>query len=211
MIAVNQYQFQEVYNTFHLKIFRYLVRLVGEQEAEDLAQEVFLKVSQSLESFRCESSLSTWIYRIATNAALDKLRSPSFQKKMATASIDEAETEDVEEKDIWTGELAPLVEQQLVRKEMNDCIQGYIMKLPESYRTVLALSEAEELSNKEIAEILGISLGTIKIRVHRAREKLKEELIANCDSYWIEGNEYVPELRKAPRKTQRKQAEKSPQ
>src|SRR5512133_600202 len=181
MMNAAQYQFQEIHDTFRPKIFRYLVRLVGEQEAEDLTQEVFLKVSQSLESFRCESSLSTWVYRIATNAALDKLRSPSFQKKLAAESIDEA-ANDVEDKDIWSDELAPLVEQQLVRKEMNDCIQGYIMKLPESYRTVLALGEAEELSNKEIAEILGISLGTVKIRVHRAREKLKEELIANCDS-----------------------------
>jgi RNA polymerase sigma-70 factor, ECF subfamily len=204
MMENNQVEFQEVYDTFQPKILRYLVRLVGELEAEDLTQEVFVKVSQALESFRRESTLSTWIYRIATNAALDRLRSPSFQKKLADDSIENA-AENAEDMDVWTGELAPLVEQQLFRKEMNDCIQGFIMKLPENYRTVLALVEAEGLSNKEVAEILGVSVGTVKIRIHRARERLKEELIANCDSYWVEGNEYVPELKKSPRKIRERQ------
>ena len=78
---------------------------------------------------------------------------------------------------------------------MNECIRGYIEKLPESYRTVLVLSEREGLRNNEIAKILGVTLDTVKIRLHRAREILKEGLRNNCDSYWIEDNEFLPELK----------------
>jgi RNA polymerase sigma-70 factor (ECF subfamily) len=80
---------------------------------------------------------------------------------------------------------------------MNDCVQSFIENLPEDYRIVLILNEFEGLRNKEIAEILGISLGTVKIRLHRARERLKNELMANCDSYWVENNEFLPELKRS--------------
>ena len=80
---------------------------------------------------------------------------------------------------------------------MNDCIQGFIENLPEDYRTVLILNEFEGLKNKEIAEILEISLAAVKIRLHRARERLKNELRENCDSYWVENNEFLPELKRS--------------
>src|SRR5574342_539452 len=73
------FELQEIYDAFQPRILRYLTRLVGQFEAEDLTQEVFVKAGQALGSFRGESQLSTWIYRIATNAALDRLRSRSFQ------------------------------------------------------------------------------------------------------------------------------------
>jgi len=192
--------FEQIYAAFRPKIQRYLVRMVGEFEAEDLGQEVFVRVSQSLKSFRGDSELSTWIYRIATNAAFDRLRSPSFhrtvQKCSAGSSVETNETEP-EDRNTWTGEKVPLVEQQIYRKEMNGCVLDYINTLPEDYRTVLVLSEFEGLSNKEIAEILGVTLNTVKIRLHRARERLKEELSANCASFWVEENEFVPELKRS--------------
>ena len=192
--------FQKIYDAFQPKILRYLKHLVGEDEVEDLTQEVFIKVGQALESFRGESQLSTWLYRIATNAALDRLRSPSFQRiaqeRLSDDSIEKGE-EDVDARDVWTGEKKPLVEQQIIREEMNDCIRGYVEKLPENYRTVLVLSEWEGLRNNEIAEILGITLDTVKIRLHRGKEKLKEELETHCDSYWIEENGFLPDLKSA--------------
>ncbi|MHC4346436.1 MAG: RNA polymerase sigma factor, partial [Planctomycetota bacterium] len=75
-----QLEFSDVYEEFHGKISRYLKRMVGEDEAEDLTQEVFVKVSDGLKDFKGESRLYTWIYRIATNAALDRLKSRSFRK-----------------------------------------------------------------------------------------------------------------------------------
>lgn len=193
-------EIQNIYNTFQPKILRYLARLVGEHEAEDLTQEVFIRVSQALKTFRGKSQLSTWIYRIATNAALDRLRSPSFQRVVQKRLSDDSIPGDgieAEDKDVWTGEKTPLVDQQVIRKEMNECIRNFIEKLPEDYRTVIILSELEDLQNREIAEVLGASLDTVKIRLHRARAKLKKELETNCSFYRDERNELACDLKSA--------------
>jgi RNA polymerase sigma-70 factor (ECF subfamily) len=191
--------FEQIYAAFQPKIHRYLIRMVGEYEAEDLTQEVFIKVSRALEAFRGAAELSTWIYRIATNAALDRLRSPSFQNIPRDCPADLATADsgaEIEDRNTWTGEKMPLVEQQVYRREMNDCILNFINNLPESYRTVLVLSEFEDLRDSLIAEILGVSLAVVKIRLHRARQRLKEQLAENCGSEWVEGNEFVPELKR---------------
>jgi RNA polymerase sigma-70 factor (ECF subfamily) len=97
-------------------------------------------------------------------------------------SIGEDET-DMEDKDIWTGNKIPLPDQQLIRKEMNACIRSFIDGLPADYRTVIVLSELEELKNREIAEVLDISVETVKIRLYRAKAKLKKALDCNCSFY----------------------------
>ena len=194
-MSANELEFQKIYDIFQPKILRYLTHFIGESDAEDLTQETFVKVHQALENFRDESQLSTWIYRIATNTALDRLRSPSFQRTVKVSLSENLDESEIAEKAICTEEKKPLIEQQLIREEMNSCIRGYIEKLPENYRTVLVLGELEEFKNNEIAEILGTTLDTVKIRLHRAREMLKEELRNNCDSYWIEDNEFLPELK----------------
>jgi len=179
----NTLEFQKIFEDFQPKILRYITRLVGESESEDLTQETFVKIHQGLENFKGESQLSTWIYRIATNTALDKLRSPSFRQGAQAECLDET---GVVESIFLSEEKKPLIEKQIIREEMNECIRSYIEKLPESYRTALVLSEYEGLKNNEIADILGDSLDTIKIRLHRARIKLKEELENNCELHWIE-------------------------
>jgi RNA polymerase sigma-70 factor (ECF subfamily) len=78
---------------------------------------------------------------------------------------------------------------------MNDCIRGFIARLPENYRMVLVLGEFEGLKNEQIADILGLTLDTVKIRLYRARQRLKAELAANCGPEWVEGNEFLPELK----------------
>jgi len=193
-----EFEFQKIYDTFQPKILRYLKNLTGEDEAEDLTQEVFVKVSKALENFRGESKLSTWIYRVATNTAFDRLRSPSRRiiKKCRSTDSEEIVGGEFEDRNAWTGEKVPQVEQSIFREEMNECIQGFITKLPEDYRTVLVLSEFEGFKNEEIAKILGVSLDTVKIRLHRGRERLKEELGEHCEPYWIEDNEFVPELKR---------------
>jgi RNA polymerase sigma-70 factor (ECF subfamily) len=190
--------FHSIYKTFHPKIVRYLAHMVGWRYAEDLTQEVFVKVSQALKTFKGESQVSTWIYRIATNSALDKLRSPSFrqrgQKSFSGESIGEGEIE-MMDKNAWTGEKTPSIETSVIRKEMNECIRGVVEKLPENYRTVVALSELEGLRDDEIAEILGISIHTAKIRLHRARARLKKDLEARCNFYRDERNEFACEVK----------------
>jgi RNA polymerase sigma-70 factor (ECF subfamily) len=189
--------FDQIYEDFRPKIHRYLTGMVGELEAEDLTQEVFVKLNQALKSFRGESKLSTWIYRIATNAALDRLRSPKFQE--AGQYFSEAKQAangemEIKDRNSWTGEQIPLVEQQVYRKEMSECVKSYIRQLPEMYRAILVLSHLEELGNQEIADVLGISLETVKIRLHRARALLRRELAEKCPAYWVEDNEFLPEL-----------------
>jgi RNA polymerase sigma-70 factor (ECF subfamily) len=195
MIAKHQniLRFQAVFDEFQPKILRYVSNLVGESDAEDMTQEIFIKVSRALADFRGESKLSTWLYRIATNVAIDRMRSPGYQNKMST--IAEEGVDDLDDRNIWTGEKIPVLEWQIVRKELADCLQEYIRKLPENYRIILALSEFEGLSNQEVADILGVTIGTVKIRLHRARERLKKELITNCPPYWVEGNEFLPDLK----------------
>ena len=166
-------------------------------EAEDLTHEVFIKINNSLRSFRGSSSLSTWIYRIATNTALDRLRSQDFKRSVQEIPpISEDET-DIEDKDVWTGRKITLPDQQLIRKEMNACIRGFIDSLPPDYRSVIVLGDLEEFKNHEIAEILGISLDTVKIRLHRARAKLRKQLETHCSFYRDEQNEFSCDLKSA--------------
>jgi RNA polymerase sigma-70 factor (ECF subfamily) len=187
-------EFQTIHDTFRPKVLRYLRRFVGASDAEDLAQVVMVKVSESLQDFRGDSELSTWIYRIATNAALDRLRSPASQpatRAEGTVATMAGADDDLEERNTPPEAQTPSLETTAIRGEMNDCIREFIERLPANYKTLIILSELEGFKNKEIAEILGISLETVKIRLHRAREKLRRELSTGCSFYCDERNEFA--------------------
>ncbi len=170
--------FQRIHDAFRPKIYRYVTRLVGQSEAEDLTQEVFVKVSQGLGTFRGECELSTWIYRIASNVAIDKMRNAAFRQDARTYNLDDSD--EAGDKEVWPGQETPSLEQQLMRKEMYECFGDFVGHLPANYRTVFVLSELEEMTNAEIAQILGLSLDTVKIRLHRARARLFQELKDRC-------------------------------
>ena len=164
--------------------------MVGKDQAEDLTQEVFMKVDRGLKEFKGESKLSTWIYRIATNTALDKLRSWPFQENSQRVTLTEAgDQSQVEDGGILVEEKSLSAEREAIRKEMNECIREFVDKLPQNYRTVIILSELKDLKNQDIADILGTSLDTVKIRLHRARVKLKELFESGCEFYRNEDNE----------------------
>ncbi len=170
--------FTQLHESLRPKIQRYVARLIGPDQAEDLTQEVFVRVAQALPTFRGESQPSTWVYRIATNAAIDKLRSAASRHDSQQHSLDDPL--EVDAKDIWTGEEMPSLEQQAMRNEMYECYQSFVMNLPLNYRTVLVLSELEQLTNEEIAEIVGLTVDTVKIRLHRGRRRLLKELKEHC-------------------------------
>jgi RNA polymerase sigma-70 factor (ECF subfamily) len=171
-------EFHDIYNDFHSRILRYISSLVGEHEAEDLTQEAFVKVSRGLENFRGECKLSTWLYRIATNVAIDRMRTSSFKLDAELSGLDDSDN--IQDQAVWTGEEKHTVEQSLMHKEMVQCFIDHVKNLPSYYRTIVALSEVEELTNGEIAEILGLSLDVVKIRLHRGRTRLIQELKNNC-------------------------------
>jgi RNA polymerase sigma-70 factor, ECF subfamily len=191
-MSENKLEFQHIYNTFQPKIHRYLARMTGADEADDLTQEVFIKVSRGLKDFRGDSKLSSWIYRIATNTALDHLRRPS----RITAETSSIDTEREDEPVRLRGEVS-FIDRQLIRKEMNACIRNVVKQLPQDYRTVIVLGELEEFRNNEIAEILQVSLETVKIRLHRARKQLKKELENLCCFYRDERNVLSCDLKSA--------------
>jgi len=167
--------FDDIYRQYRPKIERYLGRLAGEAEAADLTQTVFLKVRRSLETFRGDSSLSTWIYRIATNVARDHARArgtaPDFDD-CAGDAIEALPDEALERADL-----------RYIRQEMRTCIREMVERLPENYRAVLLLSDFEELTNPQIAQILGLSVETVKIRLHRARVRLRSVMECGCTFY----------------------------
>lgn len=177
----DQKDFSFIYSEYYPKVVGYLRRLVGEAEAEDAAQEAFVKVSRSLDGFRGESRLSTWIYRIATNTAMDHLRRPSA--KHSSRQGDGAADGGGETDDDFVVDGAPLHDTLLIRKDMNECIRGLVNELPENYRAVLVLADLEGFTNAETGDVLGLSLDTVKIRLHRARLRLKKSMDLACHLY----------------------------
>jgi RNA polymerase sigma-70 factor (ECF subfamily) len=162
---------ESFYTEYYSRIHRYLLSMVRDgSEAEDLVQETFLRACQHQENLRDQRVLLPWLYRIATHVALDRLRQRSRRAPY------ESET-DPEEADVADGQsLAQLVEQN----DMSACVQYYLMNLSDRYRAVLLLHDAHGLTITEIADLLGISAANAKIRLHRARLKLKTCLENAC-------------------------------
>ena len=177
------WDFQKIHDEFRPRIRVYLARLVGDFEAEDLTQEVFFKISTALHNFRGDAQLKTWIYRVATNAAIDRMRMASYQRVMPvdfTGEPDADEEIQIKNCNFWSGKATPSVEEEVFRNEGFACYCDIIEQLPENYRLVVALNQLGELTAREIAAMLGLSLEVVKIRLHRGKAKLLQELKNHC-------------------------------
>jgi RNA polymerase sigma-70 factor (ECF subfamily) len=179
--------FQNVFNEFQSPIYNYVLRMVKDRSlAEELTQDVFVKLYNSLSDFRGDSKVSTWIYRIATNVCLDHFRSSSYKKSEKTDLLNP--------KDLLKKVLPedrkrmPSAEEELISAEMSSCVRGYIDDLPEDYRVVILLHDLQGFTNPEIAKITGTTLENVKIRLHRARRKMKEVFSSKCSFYRDERN-----------------------
>ncbi len=162
-----------LFEDHYQRIYRYALGLMRDPvEADDVTQETFLRAYQRLDALRDPAALTTWLYRIATNAGLDRIRQRA-RRAPAEAEIDPA---DVDEADPAAPSLQHLVEQS----EMGECVQRYLESLSDSYRAVILLHDLHGLSGPEIAAILGLSLANVKVRLHRARRKLQAQLEAGC-------------------------------
>ncbi len=166
--------FGEVVARYKAKIYNYLYRMTGSAEdAEDLTQEVFLRMYTSLDSFRGQSSLSTWLFRIAGNLCVDrfrraKRRTPLFSLDAPQGDGDGAAHEVADET------YAPHT--LLENAELADQIQAGLSRLPDKLRTALLLHDIEGLPYEQIAEIANCPLGTVKSRLFNARRLLREHL-----------------------------------
>jgi RNA polymerase sigma-70 factor (ECF subfamily) len=163
--------FEEVVETLRGPMLRYLQRFVGDAAlAEDLLQETLVRVSKGLDRFEARSSVKTWAFKIATHAAIDHLR----QSKRGLRLVELDEMTVAADPGEGLGE-------RLVIEEMNSCLREEIERLPETYRAAILLHDLEGLSAAETADIVGCSLATAKIRIHRARARLKQALLGDCN------------------------------
>jgi len=163
------------------RIFRYIMSMIRDTtEAEDLTQETFLRAYRRRDSLRDEGAQTTWLYRIATHVCLDRLR--QYARRAPKESEIDLDEMDVAEPD------TPSLQQEIERDEMSECVQSYLNNLSDSYRAAILLHDMHELTAPEIAQLLGLSLDTVKIRLHRARNKLRIALQAGCEFSYDERN-----------------------
>jgi RNA polymerase sigma-70 factor (ECF subfamily) len=155
--------FEELYRQHARRLFSLAVRMLGSaDEAEDLLQEVFLQAHQKLTGFRGESTLGTWLYRLTMNHCLDHLRGRQAKMSRATGSLED-------ENAVEPMAPEPLVPSAISRMDLERAIEA----LPPGAKAAFLLHDVEGFEHQEIAAILGISEGTSKSQVHKARLKLR--------------------------------------
>jgi RNA polymerase sigma-70 factor (ECF subfamily) len=151
--------------------------------ADELAQDAFLRAYEAWGSFRGEAPERIWLLRIARNVCLDYLRSPRARGAKTTALDEAAETGTA------AGCEPPLTAEQAARQaEMTECVQQFVLSLPETLRTPLILHDMEALTNAQIAQVVGVSLEAAKMRLHRARASLRLMMEQRCDLFYDERN-----------------------
>lgn len=170
----DQHAFELLVRKYKTIVYNTIYSIIGDaQEADDIAQEVFLKVYTKAGSFKGKSSFSTWLYRITVNRCVDELRKRN--DKIISYETEFNEEEKLKLKDVLASREKDGSE-ELRQKELQDIIQKAMNSLPEKYRIILTLKEMEGLSYIEISKIMKISLAKVKIWLFRARQKLKEKL-----------------------------------
>lgn len=182
IVSGNVQAYEQLINQYETKIYALCLHLLKDpEEAYDAAQEVCIKVWKQMGSFKGQSKLSTWIYRITTNQCLDILRKNKRKQQEVPLFTDEdlGEEEKINvETDIWQD-----MSTYMAQKELGNVLKQGISELKEDYQVVIILRDIEQRSYEEIACILEISLGTVKSRLSRARSSLKKILEQNKEPY----------------------------
>ncbi len=174
-IAGREDGFEELVRRYQRPIVAYVYRMVGDYDtALDLTQEVFIKIYGSLARYRPEYKFSTWIYRIAHNAAIDHLRRQTAGRTEELERTSD-ETGATYERPLKSSALTP--EEASERAERRKEIEDVVQTLPSVYRELIVLRHAHDFSYDEIADVTGLPLGTVKNRIFRAREVMRAELI----------------------------------
>ena len=164
--------FEELVNRYQRPISAFVYRMVGDYDAAlDLTQEIFIKVYASLTRYRPEFKFSTWIYKIAHNAAIDHLRRTSSRERSLSVGTEA----DNYELPLESEGLTP--EQQSEREERRGEIENVVRSLPTAYRELIVLRHSQDLTYEEIVEVTGLPLGTVKNRLFRAREMMRQQFI----------------------------------
>jgi RNA polymerase sigma-70 factor (ECF subfamily) len=164
--------FEELVRRYQRPISAYVYRMVGDYDcALDLTQEIFIKIYASLSRYRPEFKFSTWIYKIAHNAAIDHLRRNAGRERAINGGT-ESEPQQLA---IESKGLSP--EQQSEREERRIEIESVVRLLPTAYRELIVLRHSQDLTYEEIVEVTGLPLGTVKNRLFRAREMMRQQFL----------------------------------
>lgn len=160
---------------YHRQIIHFLYRMVhNEAVAEELAQEVFLRVYRSRESYRAEAKFSTWLYRIATNLAVNHARDTKYERTAQTLELDQPDPESGTLPEVAASD--PNVEQRLLREERMAAIRAHVAALPERQRMAVLMHKYQEMDYRQIGEVLKLSESATKSLLFRAYQTLRERL-----------------------------------
>jgi RNA polymerase sigma-70 factor (ECF subfamily) len=160
---------------YHRQIIHFLYRMVhNEAIAEELAQEVFLRVYRSRESYRAEAKFSTWLYRIATNLAVNHARDTKYERTAQTVELDAADSESGVTPEVADDDLN--VEQTMLREERMAAIRAQVAALPERQRMAVLMHKYQEMDYRQIGEVLKLSESATKSLLFRAYQTLRDRL-----------------------------------
>jgi len=168
--------FEEFFNQYHRKIFGLIYKLTkNEADAQDLTQEVFLKIFEKVDTFEGRSAFSSWIYRIAVNTSFMKLRAQRNQPQVSLDSVLPRFLDSGYQKEA-VKDWSRRADDQMLKQESKQVIYRAIDKLPDKEKLVFILRDVEELSTEKVGEILDLSVPAVKSRLHRARLILRKRL-----------------------------------
>jgi RNA polymerase sigma-70 factor (ECF subfamily) len=169
--------FAEIVKRYQNKIMKLGFRMLNQlQEAEDVAQETFFKVYSNLHRYDVTQKFSTWIYRVATNICIDRLRRRKEQISLDVAGSEPSNDNTNRELQLKISNKWQTPENQVILSELQGQVQQAVQQLPDKYRLAIVLRYMQELSLQEISEVLDIPLPTVKTRIHRGREVLRKKL-----------------------------------
>ena len=177
-IAGNDAAFTQLVTKYKDALTNYLNVIVGNYDvAADLAQETFLRVYQNIGRYSNIYQFSTWLYRIATNLAIDEMRYRKRRGQVFYNNVwDSSRTNETERPELQISDIRRGPRDEMLRKESTQILGDAIRSLPEKYRTAFIMKEVQELPYDTIAKVMNCSTGTIKSRLHRARELLQRKL-----------------------------------
>ncbi len=173
--AGNMAAFDILIQKYRRPIMHFMFRMVHNQAvAEELAQEVFLRVYRSRETYRAEARFSTWLYRIATNLGVNHARDHKQERSAATVYLDEADADTGTTPDV--PDATPGAEAAMLRRERMNAIREHVMSLPERQRMAVLMHKYEEMDYRQIGEVLKLSESATKSLLFRAYQTLRERL-----------------------------------
>ena len=171
----NMAAFDVLLQKYRKPIVHFMFRMVHNQAvAEELAQEVFLRIYRSRETYRAEARFSTWLYRIATNLGVNHARDTRYERSASTVYLDEADADTGSTPDV--ADATPSAEANLLRRERMNAIRQHVMALPERQKTAVLMHKYEGMDYKQIGEVLKLSESATKSLLFRAYQTLREKL-----------------------------------